>query len=187
MIQLTLRLLVVWIGVLSPLAALSQGDEEGYRVKPGDVLRVSVWREEDLQGLVLVAPDGSFAFPLVGYVDARGTTVVELQQIVTERLSALISEPVVTVSLEEINGNKIYVIGQVNQPGAYVMNPAVDVMQSLAMAGGATAFASLDDIVILRRNASGQAALRFRYSAVVRGRDLEQNIQLQSGDIVVVP
>src|SRR3970282_2419760 len=121
--------------VLSALPPVSgaQGDEDGYRVKPGDVLRISVWGETDLQGTVLIAPDGSFSFPLVGPVDAPDRSVVELQETVGERLVAYIASPVVTVSIEEINGNKIYVIGQVNEPGEFVMNPAVEVLQALSM------------------------------------------------------
>ena len=161
--------------------------EAGYAVQPGDVLAISVWKEPDLQGDVLVTPDGAFAFPLVGQVDARGKTVTDLQKSITEQLGRFISDPVVTVSVKDIRGNKVYVIGQVNQPGQFVVNPRVDVMQALSMAGGTTAFASLNDIIILRRLAGKQEAMRFNYSNVARGRDLQQNIELRSGDIVVVP
>jgi polysaccharide export outer membrane protein len=94
---------------------------------------------------------------------------------------------VVTVSIQEIKGNKIYVIGQVNKPGEFIMNPSVDVMQALSMAGGTTPFAALGDIVILRRTPTGKQALPFRYNDVVKGKRLDQNIDLQSGDVVVVP
>jgi polysaccharide biosynthesis/export protein len=170
------------------LAFFAAGAQEaGYTVKPGDGLDVSVWKEPDLQRPVLVTPDGSFAFPLVGQIDARGKTVTDLQQVITERLSKYISDPVVTVSIREIRGNKVYVIGQVTRPGEFIVNPRVDVMQALSMAGGTTAFASLDDIRILRRTGAKQESLEFDYNAVVRGKTLEQNIELQAGDIVVVP
>jgi polysaccharide biosynthesis/export protein len=94
---------------------------------------------------------------------------------------------VVTVSIQEIKGNKVYVIGQVNKPGEFIMNPTVDVMQALSMAGGTTPFASLADITILRRTPTGKQSLPFRYNDVVRGKRLDQNIDLQSGDVVVVP
>jgi polysaccharide biosynthesis/export protein len=159
-----------------------------YTVKPGDVLQISVWKEPDLQGPVLVRPDGQFSFPLAGQMDARNKSVQELQQMVTDKLKKFISDPVVTVSIQEIKGNKVYVIGQVNKPGDFVVNPKVDVMQALSMAGGTTPFASLGDIMILRRNDAGQQqALPFRYTDVVRGRNLDQNITLQAGDVVVVP
>ena len=175
--------------VLMVSATISSGqtDEVGYQIKPGDVLSISVWGEEQLQGTALVTPDGGFSFPLVGHLNARGRTAAELQQIVRERLLNYLSDPVVTVSLQEINGNTIYVIGQVNNPGEFVMQRSVDVMQALSMAGGTTTFASLNDILILRRQPAGAVALPFRYSDIIRGRRLEQNITLQSGDVVVVP
>lgn len=158
-----------------------------YRVQPGDVLSVSVWKEPDLQKPTLVRPDGSFSFPLVGEVNARGKSVADLNKILTERLARYISDPVVTVSVQEIKGNKVYVIGQVNKPGEFIVNPSVDVMQALSMAGGTTPFAALGDIIILRRTATGKTALPFHYNDVARGKKLEQNIDLQSGDVVVVP
>lgn len=170
-----------------PNVGTGQVAVDGYQVKPGDILNVSVWGEEELQGAVLVAPDGTISFPLVGHVDAKGQTTAALQEIITIQLKRYISDPVVSISISEVNGNKIYVIGQVKSPGAFVMNPALDVMQALSVAGGTTPFAKLDDIAILRRNQATQEVLRFRYSDVSRGRNLNQNIQLQSGDVVVVP
>lgn len=176
-------LVLAGLAQTGPLAA----QEAGYTIKPGDLLAVSVWKEEALQGDVLVTPDGAFAFPLVGQVDARGKTVTELQKILTDRLVKYISDPVVTVSVREIRGNKVYVIGQVNKPGEFIVNPRVDVMQALSMAAGTTAFASLSNIIILRREGGKQEALNFDYTDVAKGRNLDQNIELRSGDIVVVP
>jgi polysaccharide biosynthesis/export protein len=181
------RLVAVALVLNLVIPTLGFAQEAGYTVKPGDGLEISVWKEPDLQGPVLVTPDGSFSFPLVGQIDARGKTVTQLQQVITERLSKYISDPVVTVSVREIRGNKVYVIGQVNRPGEFIVNPRVDVMQALSMAGGTTAFASLDDIRILRRDGPKQESLEFDYNAVARGKTLEQNIELRAGDIVVVP
>jgi polysaccharide biosynthesis/export protein len=159
-----------------------------YTVKPGDTLSVQVWKEPDLSGPVLVRPDGTFSIALVGQIDGRNKTVTELQQIITQRLHKYIADPVVTVSVQDIKGNKIYVLGQVAKPGEFVVNPRVDVMQALSMAGGTTPFASLGNIVILRRLDNGQQqAIPFHYQDVARGRDLQQNITLQAGDVVVVP
>jgi polysaccharide biosynthesis/export protein len=168
-------------------SAVAGAQEVGYTVKPGDTLKISVWKEPDLQGPVLVTPDGAFAFPLVGQVDARGKTVTQLQAIISERLEKYISDPVVTVSLQDIRGNKVYVIGQVNKPGEFILGQRIDVMQALSMAGGTTPFASLGNIIILRRDGTAQEAVRFDYTNVARGRSLEQNIELRSGDVVVVP
>jgi polysaccharide export outer membrane protein len=182
------RILIMTAVLAGALAAgPTRAQEAGYTVKPGDLLAVSVWKEEGLQGDVLVTPDGAFAFPLVGQVDARGKTVADLQKILTDRLVKYISDPVVTVSVKEIRGNKVYVIGQVNKPGEFIVNPRVDVMQALSMAAGTTPFASVSNIIILRRDAGKQEAIRFDFTDVVKGRNLDQNIELRSGDIVVVP
>jgi polysaccharide export outer membrane protein len=171
-----------------PVPGAGPPADAAYTVKPGDTLLISVWKEPDLQGPVLVRPDGMFSFPLAGQMDARNKTVPELQQELTSKLKKYISDPVVTVSIQEIKGNKVYVIGQVQNPGDFVVNPRVDVMQALSMAGGTTPFAALGDIMILRRNDAGQQqALPFKYTDVVRGRNLQQNIMLQAGDVVVVP
>ena len=162
-------------------------DTRGYRVQPGDVLHVSVWKEEGLDHEVLVRPDGGFSFPLAGDINAVGRTVEELRQEIADRLARYIPGLVVTVSVRQINGNKIYVLGQVNNPGEFVMNPRIDVMQALSIAGGTTAFASTNNIFVLRRQNGRQVALPFRLDDVVRRRNLEQNILLQSGDVVVVP
>ncbi len=163
------------------------GPRRPYTVLAGDVLQISVWKEPELQMQVLVRPDSAFSFPLAGDIPTNGLSVVDLQAELTKRLSRYISTPVVTVSVTAVLGNKVYVIGQVNKPGEFVVNPRVDVMQALSMAGGVTAFAATNDIRILRRTGSSQIALSFRYNDVLKGRNLEQNVMLQSGDIVVVP
>jgi polysaccharide biosynthesis/export protein len=184
-----LTLVLAGAAVAAPPAPSSGPPADAsYTVKPGDTLLVSVWKEPDLQGPVLVRPDGMFSFPLAGQMDARNKTVAELQQELTAKLKKYISDPVVTVSIQEIKGNKVYVIGQVQKPGDFVVNPRVDVMQALSMAGGTTPFAALGDIMILRRTDTGQQqALPFKYTDVIRGRNLSQNIMLQAGDVVVVP
>jgi polysaccharide biosynthesis/export protein len=179
---------LVFVGVLCALrTGVTLAQDATYAVQPGDILKVSVWKEPQLQDPILVRPDGGFSFPLVGEIDGRGKTVAQLQVIMTQRLSKYISDPVVSVSVTEIHGNKVYVIGQVAKPGEFIVNPRVDVMQALSMAGGMTAFASLSNIIILRRNGTAQTALHFDYTDVAKGKKLDENIQLQSGDVVVVP
>lgn len=162
-------------------------DLPSYRLHPGDVITVSVWKETDLQAEVLVRPDGGFSFPLAGEVEASGKTVEEIRSVLTERLKRFIPTPVVTVAVKQIMGNRIYVVGRVNRAGDFPLSAPIDVMQAIALAGGATPFAAINDIVILRRQNGAQQALRFHYSDVARGRDLAQNILLQGGDTVVVP
>jgi len=177
-----------FIGILCvSSASVVLAQDATYTVKPGDILKISVWKEPELQGPILIRPDGGFSFPLVGEVDGRGKTVAELQVIVAQRLSKYISDPVVSISVTEIHGNKVYVIGQVAKPGEFIVNPSVDVMQALSMAGGMTAFASFSNIIILRHNGTTRTALHFDYTDVAKGKKLSDDIQLQSGDVVVVP
>jgi polysaccharide biosynthesis/export protein len=162
-------------------------EPERYQVQPGDLLAISVWKEDTLQGDVLVRPDGGLSFPLAGDIQASGRSIEELDKIIAERLERFIPKPVVTVALKQIGGNRVYVLGKVTHPGEYPFMKPVDVMQALSLAGGTTEFAALDDIVILRRENETVQAIRFRYGEVERGKDLAQDVVLRSGDTVVVP
>lgn len=159
-----------------------------YKVNPGDILEINVWKEEGLQQEVLVRPDGGLSFPLVGSFSAQNLTLGEIEKAITEKLRHYISDLVVTVSAKQLLGNKVYVIGQVNKPGEYIVNSYVDVMQALSMAGGMTPYASVNNIIILRRDKNGkQRAIEFEYGDLEDGDNLQQNIMLQVGDVVVVP
>jgi polysaccharide export outer membrane protein len=160
---------------------------DGYQLQAGDVLEISVWKEADLQREVLIRPDGSFTFPLAGEVDARGKTVDNVRSLLVERLQRFVPTPVVTVAVKQIGGNRIYVLGKVVHAGDFALNNTLDVMQAISLAGGVTPYAAVNDIVILRRQNGRQQAFSFHYSDVARGRNLAQNIQLESGDTVVVP
>ena len=185
--SLATMILLTLIGLQGASAQDPERPGKSYEILPGDVLQVSVWKEPDLQLDLLVRPDGAISFPLAGEISTRGKTVSDIQAELTKRLARYITDPVVTVSITEVLGNKIYVIGQVNDPGTFIVNPQVDVLQALAIAGGTTPFAELDNIRILRRSNGRQSALSFNYKDVVRGRNLEQNVMLESGDVVVVP
>jgi polysaccharide export outer membrane protein len=174
------------------LSGMSQADEappprESYGVNAGDILRVSVWKEEDLQRELLVRPDGHFSFPLAGDVAAEGRSVEQIRRDLTDRLAKYVPNLVVTVEALKIEGNKVFVLGKVNRPGEFVMNANVDVMQAISMAGGTTPFASLNDIKVLRRSNGQQIAIPFNYDSVQSGKKLDQNILLRAGDTVVVP
>jgi polysaccharide export outer membrane protein len=180
--------------VVSILGASSDGfgssltAPDGYRLSPGDVVAVSVWQEPGLEQLVLVRPDGGISFPLAGDLTAQGLTVQELADALKKRLLKFIPDPVVTVTLQEIPGNRIYVIGQVNKPGDFpIIARDVTVVQALAMAGGLTPFAKEKEIKILRKEGASQRAIPFDYREIKRGGSLIQNVTLQAGDIILVP
>jgi polysaccharide export outer membrane protein len=167
--------------------------ESLYRINGGDTIHISVYGERDLDRDVAVEPDGGIAFPLVGNMNARGLTLSELQKKIADALRAgnmlpNVTDPEVTVSLVKSSGNSFSVIGQVKQPGTFVTDTQVDVMQALSLAGGLTPFASKSRIIVLRRDSGGaQSKIPFDYSSVEDGEKLNMNIQLQGGDVVVVP
>ena len=160
-----------------------------YTINPGDVLRVDVWNEESLSREILVRPDGMISLPMAGDIDTNAATTTQVAAKISKALGKYLKDtPRVVVSLVNVDGNKVYVIGKVEQPGAYVVTSDTDVMQALALAGGLNAFAAENDIRILRRRPDGtQIAIPFRYAEVKAGEELETNIVLQSRDMVVVP
>lgn len=170
-------------------AVVAQADQMIYKIQPGDKLYISVYNEEDLQKDIVVRPDGGITFPLIGDVQASGKSVSQLRDEITTRLSEYIPDATVSVSLKEVIGNKIFVLGQVKNPGEYVLTGDIDVLQALSMAGGLTAFANSNKIKVLRRDPATRkkTVIPFSYKKVMRGEDLEQNITLRSGDTVVVP
>ena len=183
-----LRSVPLFVSLLVAAAtAAGQGAAADYRLHAGDSITVSVWKEIDLQRKVMIRPDGKFSFPLAGEVQAAGRTADEARTDIEGRLAKFIPEAVVTVIVEDFAGNRVYVIGQVNKSGMFIMNPQLTVLQALSLAGGHTPFAKLDNISIIRGVGPNQKSLPFRYNQVVDGKSLQQNIALESGDVVVVP
>ncbi|MBK9948430.1 MAG: polysaccharide biosynthesis/export family protein [Nitrospira sp.] len=168
-------------------AALVSQLEPGYRLGAEDVLLVSVWKDEQLTREAVVRPDGMFSFPLVGDIPAENQTVDDIRGELVKRLTKYIPNPNVSVAVTKVASYKVYVVGRVNKPGEYVMGHYADVLQALSLAGGLTPFAGENDIKVMRRVRGEQQAIPFRYGDIRKGRDLEQNILLQRGDVVMVP
>lgn len=186
------RLLLLLIPLLgmtlfSTSASAAAGEGDTYLLMPGDVLEVSVWKEQDMQRQVRIRPDGKISFPLAGHVQAAGHTPEELETILTERLGKFIPDVVVNIILQASEGNVIYVIGKVNKPGMFTAISVIDVTRALSMAGGLNPFAAANDIKILRRVDGKQQVMKYRYSDIEKGQNLEQNILLKGGDVIIVP
>jgi len=158
-----------------------------YLIGPGDVLNISVWKEESMQLEVLVRPDGGITFPLAGEIKAGGLTTKALSDELVRKLKKYIPHPSVTVSVLQSVSNKIYVIGKVNRPGEFIATGYMDVLQALTMAGGLTPYAESDEIKIIRRTKTGTKMKLFDYDEVISGERLDMNIILKAGDTVVVP
>jgi len=185
-----LRVLAL-VGLVLAGAGTATGEDApatgGYAINPGDILEISIWREEDLQKQVIVRPDGYFSFPLTGDIRAAGRSIEDVRRDVATSVSRFVPDPVVSVAILEPRGSKVYVIGQVNRAGEYPINRYVDVVQAISMAGGFTPFAQLDNIKILRRQGTTQSAIPFAYGDIAAGKRLQQNIVLEPGDTVLVP
>lgn len=187
---LSFILMFLAVSVIAETTALvaKQGSVSAeYQIGPGDVLNISVWKEDDLQLDVLVRPDGEITFPLAGEIKAGGLTTKALSDELVKKLKKFIPHPSVTVSVLKSISNKIYVIGKVNRPGEFTATGYLDVLQALTMAGGLTPYADADEIKIIRRTDKGNIMKLFDYDEVVSGDRLDMNIILKAGDTVVVP
>lgn len=187
-----LRLFALFIA-LAAGAGLAMAEDATYRINGGDQLHISVYGEQNLNQDVVVQPDGWLSFPLAGNINALDLTLAELQVKIADSLRQSqyfpnLTDAEVTVSMLKAMGNSISVIGQVKQPGTFAFDTRLDVMQALSLAGGLTPFAGKDEIKILRRDATGkQSAILFDYSELKDGENLESNVLLRGGDVVVVP
>ena len=164
-----------------------QATGQDYTIGPGDVLEISVWKEEALTKLVNVLPDGKIAFPLIGEAVASGWTVSQLKKEIETRLARFVPDPVLSISVHQMNSLMIYVVGKVNRPGRFELNTNIDVLQALSMAGGLNSFAKRGQIKVFRKHDGKTKIFDFDYDDVTEGKKLEQNIQLVRGDVVVVP
>ena len=182
-------LLILTFFVSCPVSARDgkNKDSSSYTIGAGDVLEISVWKDESLTRQLVVPPDGVISFPLIKDITVTNLTVSQLRHEITKRLEDFVPDATVTVMLMQINSLQAYVIGKVNKPGQFPINQDTTVMQVLAMAGGLNPFAAAGRIFILRQKNGRNIAIPFNYSEVVKGKNLEQNITLQRGDVVVIP
>jgi polysaccharide export outer membrane protein len=172
-------------------------DANGTQAKPhddkfvigsGDVLAVNVWKEPEVSRAVPVRSDGKISLPLVGEVQASGQTPLQLEQDISKKLQSYISEPDVTVIVQEMRSRKFNVLGQVARPGTYMLSNPLTVLDAIALASGFRDFAKQKSIYVLRQNADGtQSRLPFNYKDVIKGKNSEQNVKLEPNDTIVVP
>jgi polysaccharide export outer membrane protein len=159
-----------------------------YVIGPEDVLAVLFWREKDLSvEQVVVRPDGMITLPLLNDVQAAGLTPAELRDALAKAASRFVEDPDATVVVRQINSRKVFVTGQVGRPGAYPLLGPTTVLQAIAQAGGLLEYAKANDILVMRQVKGRTQTFKFRYKDVIRGKHLDQNIELKPGDTVVVP
>jgi polysaccharide export outer membrane protein len=179
--------IAIGMAVLSLLVVMiSNVYAKSYKIGPGDVLDIAVWKNPDLTKQLVVLPDGNLHFPLIGALKVGGVTVIELEAMMIKSLKKYVPEPDLSISIVQVNSMMIYVIGKVNQPGRFSINTNIDVLQALAVAGGLNPFAKDKEIGIFRKENGKTIVFNFNYEEVSEGNNLEQNIILNRGDVIVV-
>lgn len=184
------HLRIGWLGVLLAmlLSAASVGAAEPYRLRHGDALLVSVWKDEALRMEVRVLPDGSITFPLAGRVEVAGLSTSDAEARIAARLIKFIPDVAVTVAVTGIEGSRVYVLGKVTTPGPVLLtSPNTTVLQVLSQAGGLDRFADGNGIRVLRSTAEGPKTLAVRYNDLIKGNELQTNVVLVPGDTILVP
>lgn len=167
-------------------AKKSPGNDE-LVIGPDDVLVINVWKEPEVSQTVPVRPDGKISLPLIGPVMASGLTPTQLQASITRELENYLSHPGVTVIVHEVKSQRFVVVGQVAKPGGYELQTPMTVLDAIAGAGGPLEYAKLKSIYVLRTGPNGPIRLPFNYKDAIKGKNLGQNVRLQSHDTVVVP
>jgi polysaccharide export outer membrane protein len=171
-------------GLTAPSRA---AEDPAYKIGAQDLLKIDVWKEEQLTRTAPVRPDGKITLPLLNDVQAAGLTPMELAGVICDQLKKYINNPQVTVSVTEINSRRVYLTGEVSKAGAYALLPHMTVLQALSSGGGFTQFARVKNIYVLRTENGKQVKMPFNYKEAVRGENPEQNIELLPGDVIVVP
>ena len=175
----------------APQAALPKQETPlpaGYVIGPDDVLLVSYWRNPDMSAEVTVRPDGLISLPLLNEIQAGGLTPEQLRDTISKASTKYLEEaPTLAIVVKTINSRKVYVTGMVAKPGFYQLTGAMTVVQLLATAGGIQEFSDSKNIRIVRNEGGKQIAFTFNWKDFVKGKNLNQNIELKPGDTIIVP
>jgi len=153
-----------------------------------DRLDINVWKETELSKVVPVRSDGKISLPLVGEIQAAGRTPLQLEQAISEKLKTYMTDPEVTVIVEQVNSKKYNILGEVGKPGSYSLTLSTTIMDAIASAGGFREFAKKSNVYILRENPDGtQTRINFNYKEFIKGKHLEQNVKIEPKDTIIVP
>lgn len=164
-----------------------------YRINPGDELQILVWGDERLQRDVLVLPDGTFSFPLVGQVNAAGRLPSEIERVITVGLQPQYKGPVpqVTVTVRKASGYQFSVVGKVRNPGTFTPGRYVNALEALAIAGGPSEFANTGGARLIRKVGDQMIVVPLHLQEALRGDSIRltpnEIPRIESGDTLVVP
>jgi polysaccharide export outer membrane protein len=161
---------------------------DDYQIGPGDVLQIIVWKEQEATvPSVVVRSDGRVGLPFVKEVDLAGLTPAQAEQAITSGLKPFINEPDVTVIVREVHSKRIYMVGAIKHEGPIDLKYPMTMLQALSEAGGLTDYAKRKRIYILRQENGKETRIYFNYDSVIKGEQMEQNIQVMPGDTIVAP
>jgi len=192
---ISMTLLIAYIGLAMGCAGKgpppppdpAPGERQDYVIGIPDLLRIVVWRNEELSVLVPVRSDGKISVPLIDDVQAEGLTAEELKEVVTEALSEYVTAPDVTVIVQQINSHVVTIVGAVGRSGQLPLVRQTRVLEAIATMGGFTVWAKRDQVKIIRPTDDGNIEYEFNYGAFASGKAPNSNFILQPGDTVVVP
>ena len=162
--------------------------DDTYVIGDADILSISVWKEPDVSKQVPVRSDGKISLPLVGDIQATGETPLQLERAITDKLKGFMTDPEVTVIVQQIVSPKYNIFGQVGRPGSFTITAGTTIMDAIAASGGLRDFAKKKGIYVLRQDpAGGQTKIPFNYDKFIKGKDPSQNILIKPHDTIVVP
>ena len=158
-----------------------------YKIGPSDLLDIQVWNEPDVSKQVRVLIDGTIVLPLVGQINAAGLTPSQLSESLRKKLSEYIAEPEVTVMVLEGKYNRYFIVGQIQNPGEYYIDYPISILQAIARAGGFQEWAKKSKIFVIRQTKSGEERIEFNYDEFVKGDKKVKNLEIVSGDTIIIP
>jgi len=162
-------------------------DGDQYVIGPEDILYIHVWKEDALTRTIPVRTDGKISLPLIQEVKAAGLTPLQLKEVLMRKFKDFIENPIVSVTVVEVNSYKVYVIGQVKNPGVHRLRSETTVTQMIVVAGGFTDWANPKKILVVRKEDGREKRIKVNYKRIMEGKDLDSNIVLKAGDTVVIP
>jgi len=187
LIGLSLTALSAHEAVSAEKQAAPPANDPGYIIGIEDVLEIDVWKNPDLSKVVSVRPDGMISLPLIGDLKAAGLTPAQLRDELNGRLGEY-QDPVITsVIVQEVKSWRIFVLGEVLNPGTYTVSRQTTVLQAIAMAGGMSQFAS-NSVILVRENKGSEAEkIKIRFSEIVdEDAKKDKNLVLKPGDTIFV-
>ena len=185
--KLSIALTLLLLAGLNVGQAVAADKPAVYQLHQGDTVMVSVWGEDTLKQQVVVLPDSSITLPLAGRIEVGGLSTPEVEQLIAGKLKKYLKDPVVTVVIAGIEGNRAYVTGKVLKPGPLIISGPITVLQAISIAGGFDKFADESGIKVIRAKSGTQEVLPVHYDDILSGKDMTTNIQLIAGDTIVVP